>query len=558
MNEPRFDPERSAAIRTMLTQTVEAEPARARRVHFRITLAAVLAALGVTFGGTAVAVALSGGSLFTVGAPAPVTTSSSPAPSPSATEAATPAPTPTAPSHSLAITGDRIMPHDIVSAPGASPLWSIDLPALGGAPGCTYDTVIDVSDGYAVVQQSLIAASASPDHCDVSSNRLAVTLVDTAAGSIVWSRDWSWEPSDGDSTTARLLGTSGRVLIWDRMAGVGPAEVLELATGETLGPVTVPDGYSIRELNAVPGESGDVIYTAPRLDADGQPTTEWSVRRADPMSLGTPLWSHEITADQVLGYNPIGNSSSVLNVPYLRDGSGWADDVLDADTGAVMAAGVPERSYIYFDGFTLRETGFTPYGVPSAIAGIDDAGNEFWSRESESGIAIGRVDLPGQKPAAIALNDGSDLALFTAGNQLELIEGLTGQAKWTADATACDVDPASFDRSSAFFTLQPDGVLVDVYKRCAFDYATGDAVDVGARRDPGSLGSAVDYELSGGYGTGGQRVFDGVIPGSGTATAFDAVSGEELWTIPIASDERWESAGGYVVGFSDGRMFGIG
>jgi hypothetical protein len=38
----------------------------------------VLAAIGLTFGGTAVAVALSGGTLFTVGAPAPVETASAP------------------------------------------------------------------------------------------------------------------------------------------------------------------------------------------------------------------------------------------------------------------------------------------------------------------------------------------------------------------------------------------------------------------------------------------------------------------------------------------------
>jgi len=556
MNESRFDADRSAAIRSILIQTVEAEPARTRRAHLRIAIATILAALGLTLGGTAVAVALSGGSLFTVGAPAPATTSSSPAPSPSVTSTVTP--TPTASPHPLAITGDRIVPHDIVSAPESSPRWSIDLPTLGdNPPGCTYDRVIDVSDGYAIVQRSLLAANASPEFCDVSANRLSVALVDTAAGTIVWNRDWSWDPMQTDSTDARLLGTSGRVLIWDPSAGPGPAEVLDLATGKTLGPVVAPDGFLVSELNAVPGDSGDVIFTAPRLGADGQPTTSWSTMRADPLALASPRWSYDLTANQVFNF-PIGNSSSVLNVTYLRNDSGWAADVIDADTGAVMTAGVAERSYIYFDGFTLRETGFNSYGTPTAIAGIDDAGNEFWSRESGSGIGIGRVDRAGQKPGAVALNDSTDVAVFSSSTQLELVDGLTGQTKWVADATACGVDPASFNRSAAEFTLQPDGVLVDVYSGCAFDYATGAAADVGGRRDAGRLGSAVAYELSGGSASSGRSVFEEVIPDSGKASAFDALSGAELWTIPIASDERWESAGGYVIGFSDGRIFGIG
>jgi hypothetical protein len=557
VNESRFDEGRSAAIRSMLIQTVEAEPVRARRVHLRIAIAAVLAALGLTFGGTAVAVALSGGTLFTSEAPVPVATSSTPVAVPSVTP--TPTPTPTAPAHPLAITGDRIVPHDIVSAPAASPLWSIDLPPVGnGAPGCTYDTVTDVADGYAILQRRLFANSDTPERCDPSANRLSVTLVDTAEGSIVWNRDWTWDPAQTDSTSARLLGTSGRVLIWDASEGVGPAEVLDLATGETIGAVTVPDGYAVRELMQTSDDSGDVIYTARQLAADGQPTTTWTVRRADPLALGDPRWTHEIVADEVLGNSPIGNSSSVLDVGYLRDGVGWAADVLDADTGAVMAGEASERSYLYFEGFTLRETGFTQYGVPSAVAGIDDAGNEVWSRASDAGISVGRVGLPGDKPASLGLNDGSEITLITEGNQMELIDGPTGEVKWTTDASACAINPASFDRNAPGFILQSDGVLVDPYKGCAFDHETGAPVEVGARRDTRELGYTVAYEFVGGWGTGGQRSEEGVIPASGTATAVDAITGDVLWTRPIASDERWRQAGGYVVGFSNGTMFGVG
>jgi hypothetical protein len=556
VNESRFDPEHSAAIRSMLIQTVDAEPERARRVHLRVALATVLAAIGLTFGGTAVAVAVTGGTLFDVGAPAPVETTSAPevpSPTPTPTEASPPAPA--APAHPLVVTGDRILPHDLVSSPPSSPLWSVDLPVLGGAPGCSFTTVIDVSDGFALVQQGLWASDMSAEHCDVSANRLGVSLVDTAAGSILWSREWSWEPSD-TSTAASLLGTSGRILLWDTLAGTG--EVLDLATGETLGTASTPEGLDVGEVYPLTGDSGDVIYAAPRVDAGGQETGTWSVRRADPLDLGGSRWSYELEADVVAGYLPIGNSSSIVNVPFQNDDGTWSNDVLDVDTGIPMAAGVDRRSYTYFDGFTLRTSGATPHVIPTAIAGIDDAGNEFWSREDASGIVVGRVDPPGGKPAAIALSDGSDLALITSGDRLELVDGLTGETKWVADAAACDVDPQNVDRSSAIFTLQPDGVLLEPYKRCAFDYATGAPVDLGGRLHAGELGSAVAYEFAGGAGTGGQSSFDGIVPAAGTATAFDAVTGQELWTLPIASDERWVLAGGYVVGLSDGQMFGIG
>jgi hypothetical protein len=83
-------------------------------------------------------------------------------------------------------------------------------------------------------------------------------------------------------------------------------------------------------------------------------------------------------------------------------------------------------------------------------------------------------------------------------------------------------------------------------------------VDVTGRLAPQELGELVSYRLTGGRGTGGQPAEQGVVDASGTASAFDLVTGEELWSIPIASDERWQIAGGRVVGFSEGRMFGIG
>ncbi len=552
MNESGFDPERSAAIRTMLIQAVEAEPGQARQVRLRIALATVLAAIGLTFGGTAVAVALSGGTLFGAGVPAAVPTSSAPsasAPTPQPSDAGPPVAT--APAHPLAVTGDRILPHDVVAAPASSPLWSVDLPVPGGVPGCSSDDVIDVADGYALVQQVLMASDSLPEVCDRSANRMAVSLVDTSLGAIEWTREWEWAPTTSGSASAQLLGTSGRVLVRDATIGQGPAEVLDLATGASLGPVTLPEGVQLRNLSIVAGTSGDVLYTAPRLDASGQPTTSWTVRRANPLDLGNPRWSHDFEASEALGFNTPGNSSLIAHVTYRGGDGPWMLDVLDLDTGAVMAAGAPERSYLSFEGFTLRATGYTERFVPTSVAGIDDAGNEVWNRDDPSGITVVPIDLPGRVPAAVGLNDGSEVALFTRDGRLELVDGISGETIWAVDATGCFFTPDSFDLSSAGLQLQPDGVLFDQREGCAFSHATGAPVD-GTGRRGSELGSAVDYQLTGGWGTGGQSAVQGVVPGAGTATAFDVVTGAELWSLPIASDERWWSAGGYLVGSRGG------
>jgi hypothetical protein len=568
MNDrPRFDEQRSAAIRSVLMDVVEQSPRRDRRRQVRIAIAAVLAALGLGLGGTAVAFAVTGVSLFgdgdvTAAPPAP-SAPATPTPTPTATDAPpTPAP------HPLVVTGEPIAPHDILTQPATTPTWSVQLPGTGDM--CDYPQAIDVSDGYALVQEGPTTPPEDSNFdCDLDSSRFSLTLVDTSSGTQVWSRDWSWEYTYGDQTAATLLGTSGRVLVWDALGGPGPKEVLDLATGTTLASVDVPEGLELRSLNPVPGDSGDVSFVAQKLDAQGQPTTSWAAMRANPQNLGSPLWSVPFEADQATTA-AITNASSMLQVEHRMTGQNDLLDVYDVDTGTLMVGGTTDRRYTYYDGFTIRSSDVIDYLSARTIAGIDDAGNEVWSRTLDSGYAVAPIvqiaSRPGAWPQLV-----SEVLLIGPGAQLELVDGVTGDSRWIADGTGCtEGSGLNAPAVSPFgWQLASDGVIVQYGEAggvCGFDQASGAGVDVAQRPTThfDQDGQLAVYRLEGAAGTGGiysekgQDLPPSPMPQSGTGTASDAVTGAALWTVPAYYDERWAFAGGYLVGFSQGRVFGIG
>jgi hypothetical protein len=570
MNDrPRFDEARSAAIRAVLIDTVEQSPRRDRHRQVRIAVAAVLAALGLGLGGTAVAFAVTGVSPFgdggvTVAAPPTSTgTTATPSPTPTATDAP-PAPSP----HPLLVTGDPIAPHDILTQPAVSPTWSLQLPGVGDM--CEYLSAIDVSDGYALIETGpTMPPEDSAYECDLDASRFSLTLVDTSSGAQIWSRDWSWPFSYTDQTAATLLGTSGRVLVWDPQGGQGPKEVLDLATGATLSSVAAPEGFVVRDLNPVPGDSGDVSFVAQEVDAQGQPTTSWAVMRANPQDLANPLWSVPFEADQAMT-PPITNTSSMLQVEHRMAGQADLLDVYDVDTGTLMVGATTDRSYSYYDGFTIRSSDAIDYQHVRTVAGVDDAGNEVWSRTLESGYDVAPVVQVARKPGKFP-QFVSEVLLIGPGTQLELVDGATGESRSTVDGAGCSAAagigaPAV---SSFGWELGIDDVIVqygDKGGACGFDRATGAAVDV-SQRPPlhsGWRGGSVDYRLEGAAGNGGLYTSKGQglppspMPQSGTGTAYDALTGAALWSVPAYYDERWVFAGGYLVGFSQGRVFGIG
>lgn len=566
MNDsPRFDEARSAAIRSALIDAVEKSPVRDRRRHVRIAVAAVLAALGLGLGGTAVAFAVSGTDLFGGGIVAAPSATSTPAPD--ATSAPDPSPSSTAPApHPLVMTGEAIVPRDVLSTPAATPAWSVQLP--GVIDKCTYTQVLDVADGFALFESGPNNPPEDSNYdCDLSVSHFALSLVDTSTGALQWSREWSWPFTYGDSTTATLLGASGRVLVWDSRGGPGPKEVLDLATGTTLASVSEPAGFDVTNLYPVPGDSGDVTFVAQKLDEAGQPTTSWAVMRADPQNLGSPRWSVPFEADSATTA-PITNTSSILQV--MRQPSGELD-VYDVDSGALMVGAATDREYTYYDGFALRTSGTISYPLTRSVAGIDDAGNEIWNRTLDSGYAVAPVQPIATLPGGVRAL-ASEVLLIGPGTQVELVDGATGESRWTADGSACRAGGGVSGPAVSPFTffLAADDVIVqsdDNGSACGFDHTSGAAVDVSMRPSAWSSAQGVlaQYELEGaGMGTGGLYTDPTEVapptpmPQSGTGTALDAVTGATLWSVPVYYDERWSFAGGYLVGISQGKVFGIG
>lgn len=571
-DQPRFDESRSAAIRSMLVSTVADAPRRDHKRHLRIAVISVIAALAAGIGSAGVAVALTGTDLFGAPAPAPaVTETVTAAPPPVQTPKPT-APAPTATPHPLVVTGDPITPHDVLTQPSTTPKWSLTLPGVGDM--CEYPSVVDVSDGYALVQTGPTRPPEDSAYdCNLDESRYSLTLIDTSTGTAIWSRDWTWAFDYNAQTTATLLGTSGRVMVRDLYTSsdpaAGPSEVLDVATGATLGDISTPAGLEIDRLDPVPGVSGDVSFVARQLDPAGQPTTNWVVMRSDPRDLGSPLWSVPLQGERVTAA-AIENDSSILQVTRTVDSRRSALDVFDVDTGAVMVADTTDRRYFYYDGFTVRGSDMLDGDIFRSVAGIDEAGNEIWNRTLDSGYRIAPVNRIGADPNS-SFPLVSDVLLVGPGTQLELIDGRTGATRWKADGSACattSTTSGTFVSTSSFFATS-DGLVVsydDDTGRCGFDQATGSSVDVSQRVSPwkGARGLQISYQLTGGMGTGGLWSFKGQKPvpvGSapkGAGTAVDAATGAPLWSIPIAYDEHWDFAGGYLVGFSNGTVFGIG
>ncbi|ARJ06541.1 hypothetical protein GCM10010988_18050 [Cnuibacter physcomitrellae] len=577
MTGPRFDPQRSDAIRTMLIDTVEQTPARDHRRHVRIVVLAILAALGIGVGSSAVAMALGGIDLFgppaaTQAAVAPATASPTPTPTPSAT--------PTPEPHPLVVTGDPIAPRDVVSAPPATPAWTIDVPGAGDI--CQDPQVIDVSDGYALVQSGPTQPPEDLAYdCAPTETKLWLSFVDTRDGTVVWTREWTWpfEPTTYTTANVRVLGTSGHLLVQTVLSGAPqdadprdvPAEVLDLASGQTLGSLDYFSEHPWDSILPIADDSGDVIAVR-RTPADPHGGTgQVTVSREDPLDPSSVAWSVSVDASRV-SVSTITNESSVLQISYASTDVQPHSmmKVVDIDSGAIMVEGPQDRRYLYLDGVTIRET--MTGSTISSIAGIDDAGNELWSRSDDGrALQVATVTSPQAVPGAGELQTSTVMVSFADG-RVEMVDGLTGESRWIVDGSTCTVNPY-FEP----FQRTPDGLVVQWSSGYSLEDATtskgptcaftmdGEVVDVAGRPAPHPFldspdGWTATYELKDAWGSGGVATYkvhspEGTVP---TATVRDAVTGAVLWTRPIASDERWAFAGGYLVGLSGGTMFGIG
>jgi hypothetical protein len=229
MSTTDFTPERSAAIRQLLIDTVAEEPRRRKRLQ--ILLTSVLSGVALVLAGGTAALALSG--VIHLGGgdtpPAPV-------PTPTQTVTPTPTPTPTPTERPIAVQGSLITPRDVTTPP-SRPAWSLDLPGSGDP--CEQYTTIDIADGLALFQTGAVEVG-DGGGCDAEHQNVSLSLVDTVVGKALWSRQWAWtvpagKAYGGTHVSTLVLGTSGHVLVYTGDQSGGPHEVVALTDGRMLG-----------------------------------------------------------------------------------------------------------------------------------------------------------------------------------------------------------------------------------------------------------------------------------------------------------------------------------
>lgn len=542
-DNPIFSPERSAAIRQLLIDNVEAEPRR-RTSHLRALLTGLIITGVIASGSTALA--LNRDSLFGD----PVATADTTASAPTPTASPLPTPTPAAVSTSspgLRVTDAPIAPNDVLSPPSGSQ-WTLELPH--SEEPCQDRQAYSVADGLALVQVGPIRADDDPG-CLRTNDGMTLSLVDTSSGQLLWTRDWRWDTeSEGQGSAyvdTTVLGTSGRVLVDSQMDRPGPSEVLDLATGQTLAPFTPSSGNEhVYEVSPVPGGSGDVFATFREFDDDGNQAPFGTVKRIDPRDARNPIWSTRVEGTD-LSAREVTNQMMYTSLIYTPLGqTRYAAAVLDLTSGSVSLRD-EWTDYEFFTGYTIRPSDYDETDAPRTLNGFDDNGNELWTRAVGPGASVSEVLTSSVRPGD-TVDTGSRVGngQFVIGTttSVSLVEGRTGKTVWETAATDCGTLPGAYGQFAV--RLSPDGSALtignDVDRPCRFDTTTGVQLSdsVVPRHFSTAHGSVLNYD---------------VIDGLGTAT--DAATGAVVWSVPTDAF-WWFYAGGHLVYFDGFTLKSVG
>ncbi|WP_208038176.1 PQQ-binding-like beta-propeller repeat protein [Leifsonia sp. TF02-11] len=533
MSTTDFSPERSAAIRQLLLDTVADEPRRRKRLQ--ILLTSLLSAVAILLAGGTAALALTG--VIHLGGgdtpPAPV-------PTPTQTVTPTPTPTPTPTQRSIAVQASPITLHDVTSIP-KSPSWVADLPGYQYA--CQQIQTYDIADGLALFS---VGSNLGPAHdgCPIGKGVASLSMMDTTSGRVVWSRSWQWESDKGYGTFLSILGTSNRAVLMDESGTTGPRDIIDLATGSTI--ATLPNDlgkYPNWRISPVWGPSGDVIWSQPVLDAAGT-MTAIDVQRIDPRDFASAKWKTTIPAVET-GRADVGFvSDGLVSYSYRSPTLGWRSALLDLSTGE-LSNDVPSDA-AYADA-RMSDTVVVQYrdfisGIPGTVAGIDRrTGETLWTKPFEQGSSISVVRTIARQPGSFVSDQGmssGEFALVTP-HTLTHFDAVTGSPKMTADVTHCglagwywanggpDIE-ADDSRNSIVLVLGP-------WQTCSVDRETGAPTPLQDHEGGWPL-----------FGTEATYVNGAADPG-GTGSAFDRRDGRELWNITVDRDERWYFAGGVLV-----------
>lgn len=540
MSTTGFTPERSAAIRQLLIDTVADEPRRRKRLQ--ILLTSVLSGVALVLAGGTAALALSGvihlGGDDTPPAPVPTPTQTV---TPTPTPTPTPSPTPTRP----LVQSAPVQPHDVDSLP-ASPRWSLDLP--GQSNGCTYVGAYTLSDSRAVYVSGLRPKEYEGSDCyNETTEDLAVTLVDTSDGRVIWTREWAFTPEHIEQSTAFvILGTSGRALLAYPEPGVGPHDVLDLASGRTTGQFVAPGDMQLnRYLRAVPGDSGDVVIAKAQRDTDGRYVEDDVLMRVDPRDVAHPVWTTTAGLRGVDFREPTDGGAAIPITGDGGEGKPNTSRMLDLATGDTselvgqLAWGMSQ---------VTMATSFPQPDGPGVLRAYGDDGDVVWWRSFSHEDQLLRAEAPGTSTQVFngSTPDTGEFFIVNAQN-ITLVDQVTGDEKWSTATPSCVTTPqywparATLDvRRDAYIVHNGEGVATCVLSRTD-----------GALLDGPSIPGIQSRLL-------GLTNLYGYAYASGPGTAYDLQSGATLWTRERKDWESWSFDGGYLISHNGNHIESIG
>lgn len=533
MSATEFTPDRSAALRELLLTTVREEPKRQRRLQ--ILLTSVLAAVAIVLAGGTAALALTGVIRFGDDAPAP-------APAPTSTFTPTPAPTSTpspAPTKPVVQSGP-IAPHDVDSLP-ASTRWSIDLP---GDKDCSGAQTFTLSDGRALYLSGQRPKEYESDTSPCpgqKSEDVALTLVDTQSGTVLWSREWKFDTESPLMTTVVVLGTSGRAVISYGHADVGPHEVIDLTTGAELTPFVEDTENSLRGVVSVPGDSGDLIEAVP-VDGDSNRET---VMRFDPRDREHPVWSTQLDGSAAY-LAPVFDGSSRIGVNFYASGSPGQPSAgtLSLATGEFVHVNGEDVRWYEMSSIALRSVQASDDTI--TLIAEDANGSELWTRDVAKFAQIAEIRTPDQRPGGRYGLDGSGLLTITDGSTVTVIDGTTGATQWSASIADCLPQPGG----------APSTTVTDDSRDAYVDIFSFEAVCTMSRADGELLSQKIPLE---GWAVQGSENTYGYDPmSSDDGSAYDRATGDVLWTRPRVGFESWSFDGGYLVSHRQNHIESIG
>ncbi|MBW8870856.1 MAG: PQQ-binding-like beta-propeller repeat protein [Leifsonia sp.] len=534
MSTTDFTPERSAAIRQLLIDTVADEPRR--RKHFQILLTSLLSGVAIVLAGGTAALALTG--IIHLGGDTPP----SPVPTPTRTVTPTPTPTPTpapTPTAPPLVDSGVIEPHDVNSL-RATTRWSLDLP---GVTDCTGISTFTLSDARAVLVSGMRPKEyeGGGDCGSQKDEDYGVTLVDTSNGTVLWQREWRFTMETLDYRAGfTVLGTSGRAAFVSPYPTAGPHDVLDLATGATVASFH-PGGDNFdpsRDMQAVPGDSGDVLVLTHKLEADGR-EIEDTVTRVRPTAPAEPVWSTSLGKVESWLDEPVPGSSVVTTQGWNLANGTYQASFIDLETGeptTVSGQQVSPMSQI------LVGQPYGSQGTSFDLTGFGLDGRPVWTKSLAPGGSFFTASAPGDQ----VLGSPDTGQFFVAdGATITLFDQQTGDQLWSVPTpTTCITNGYGPER--AMLDAANDAfVLWSGTDHCELSRATGAAV--------GNFPSAsTGIEL---FGLTNVYAYAGY---SEPGAAYDLATGTKLWSIERTGWPSWKFMGGYLVSVSGNHVNSIG